>query len=150
MAPLLTIFVIPWLARLRKQAHEESEMLKDLHDQVTKKLAPTMEHMAAKQDQMGHQVIALETKVSVFWDGVLGASANALHRPHPQHARRDYLLESVLDNSLTPEEASELRDRLREILDDHSSSTGDKFSAAVIEHHITGPDPEAAPEREAQ
>lgn len=97
---------------------------------------------------LADRLARLETKVDLFWQGIATKLAGVLHSPHPEHARRDYLIESFMDGSITVEELVELVDALEKIKGDHEADTGAQVAAAVVlefismRYGLTGPGPD--------
>lgn len=81
---------------------------------------------------LADRLARLETKVDLFWQGVAVKLAGLLHSPHPEHARRDYLIESFMDGSITVVELAELVEALELIKNDHGADTGAQVAAAVV------------------
>lgn len=78
------------------------------------------------------RLVKLETKVDVFWKGVGFDAAKILHSPHPEHARRDYLIERFMDERLTKEEMEELIRALIKARDDENVLKGERVAASIM------------------
>lgn len=61
------------------------------------------------------QVAVLESKMDVFWKQVAMDAAKILHQPDPRRADIDSLLESFMEDALSPDEELELRKYLLKI-----------------------------------
>lgn len=60
----------------------------------------------------------LETKVEILFRSVTVSAAQVLHSPHPEHARRDELLEQLMAGDMGLAEAAELAGLVDELLSD--------------------------------
>lgn len=92
-----------------------------LHDRITR-LATEMAGRAA----------TLETKVDVFWRSVTLPAAALLHSPHPEHARRDELLEALMAGRLGVGEAAELARLVEEMRADPATSPVEQLAAGSV------------------
>lgn len=92
-----------------------------LHDRITK-LAT----------EMTGRAVALETKVELFWRSVSLPAAAVLHSPHPEHARRDALLESLMAGRLDVVEAAELARMVEEIRADPAVPAVEQLAAGAV------------------
>lgn len=81
---------------------------------------------------LSNRITALETKIEVFWKNVSYDAARVLHSPDPAHARMDELIERYLDGMLTAEEVLELKQRLKQKVDDHSRDKSERMTASVM------------------
>lgn len=79
----------------------------------------------------------LKTKMEVFWKNVSFDAARNLHTPHPDNARRDYLLEQYVDEKITRDELIELVKLLdKVILDDSNRDFGERQAASLLRRTI--------------
>ena len=78
------------------------------------------------------QVANLETKVDVFWKQLINSAADLLHQPHPEFARRDYLLEQLRYDKLTQLEAQELYDVLSAVWDNREGPFAERLAASLV------------------
>lgn len=95
-------------------------------------------HRAGRTDtsDLADRLARLETKVEVFWRQVSFTAAQALHSPHPEHARRDWLLEGYMAGKLAPEEMGELVRELERVQAKHDASTAEVLAAGILLHSI--------------
>lgn len=81
---------------------------------------------------MERQISVLEAKIDVFWKTVSIDAAKILHSPHPQHARRDELIEHFLADTLTWEELAEFAQTLRAAINDEHGLPGERMAASLL------------------
>lgn len=86
---------------------------------------------AVVRDMTG-RASALETKVEVFWRTVTVQAAAVLHSPHPEHARRDALLEELMAGGLGIRDAAELASLVQPVLADPAASAAERLAAANV------------------
>lgn len=86
---------------------------------------------------LGQRITALETKVDVFWRSVAFPAASALHSPHPEFARRDALLEALMDGRLDLAGAAELAGMVEQVRDDEAAPTVDRLAAGQVLGYLT-------------
>lgn len=72
----------------------------------------------------------METKIEIFWKDVSFDAAKILHTPHPENARRDYLLEQFVSQQIKREELTELIGLLKLIIDEKSREMGERTAAS--------------------
>jgi len=85
--------------------------------------------------QIRERVSSLETKMEGVWDFWKQAARDAakiLHTPHPENARRDFLIEQFVDEKITNSEIEELIEILQDILDDNGRAFGERSSASTL------------------
>lgn len=83
--------------------------------------------------QLQLDVESLKTKMEVFWKNVSFDAARNLHTPHPENARRDYLLEQYIDEKITREELTELVKILDAVVrDDNNRDFGERQAASLL------------------
>lgn len=63
------------------------------------------------------RIVALETKVDVFWQAVQADMIKLLHHPYPERAELDRLLDRLQDKTITDGERTRLRELLTAIRD---------------------------------
>lgn len=80
---------------------------------------------------LSDRIVALETKMDVFWKGIAIDAAKMLHQPHPEFARRDYLLEQFTFDKLTKAEAKELADALMPVWKE-SNTAAERIAAGIL------------------
>lgn len=78
------------------------------------------------------RIARMETKVEVFWKDVSFDAAKILHTPHPENARRDYLLERFLAQQITSEELAELVITLKKIIEEKDREFGERTAASQL------------------
>jgi hypothetical protein len=78
------------------------------------------------------RIARMETKVEVFWKDVSFDAAKILHTPHPENARRDYLLEQFMKQEITIDELKELVDTLKAIIDQKHREFGERTAASNL------------------
>lgn len=88
--------------------------------------------IGAKLERMDNQLTALETKVEVFWKGMIQDAAALLHHPHPEFARRDYLIEQLTANKITDKEARELHSMLTLVWNDQEAPFGERLASSMV------------------
>lgn len=74
----------------------------------------------------------VEVKVDVFWKDVAFDAARILHTPHPENARRDYLIEQLLSQNITRSELEELVETLKKIIDEKNRVFGERMAASLL------------------
>jgi hypothetical protein len=92
----------------------------------------TNRRLDAMVRDMTARAVALETKVEVFWRTVTVQAAAVLHSPHPEHARRDVLLEALMVGRLGIRDAAELADLVQPVLDDPEVTAAERLAAANV------------------
>jgi hypothetical protein len=92
----------------------------------------TAEHFAA----LAERLTVVETKIALYWEAVASQAARLLHSPHPEHARRDWLLEHY--QTLTLLERAELAQALESIQHDPAATAGDQIAAAQLLGYLAG------------
>lgn len=78
------------------------------------------------------RIARMETKVEVFWKDVSFDAARILHTPHPENARRDYLLEQFVAQQITREELHELVAVLQQIIEQKHREFGERTAASQL------------------
>jgi hypothetical protein len=103
------------------------------------RIAQAVEHNSVTLSGLSDRVVALETKMEVFWRNVGVALAGVLHSPDPRRAHVDALLEALMEDRMTPPEREELRALLTYIKDHHPGDSsdfpihgGDQVAAAIL------------------
>lgn len=103
------------------------------------RLTQVVEHNSVTLSGLSDRVVALETKMEVFWRNVGVALAGVLHSPDPARAHVDALLEALMEGRITDPEREELRGLLRYIKDYHPGDRsdfpihgGDQVAAAIL------------------
>jgi|SRR6185295_12875987 len=78
------------------------------------------------------RLVRLEVKIDVFWRDVSYSSAKLLHKPHPDSARMDYLIDKYLDDKLNQSEIVEFIGKLKELFENKDAETAERQSAAIL------------------
>ncbi len=78
------------------------------------------------------RIVAVETKVSLFWDTIAKDAAKILHTPHPMNFRRDQLLEKFVDGTINREELKELIEVLQKIIEGKDREFGERTAASTL------------------
>jgi hypothetical protein len=78
------------------------------------------------------RMVRLETKVEVFWKNVSFDAAKILHTPHPENARRDYLLEQFVSQQITRDQLVELIMLLKDIIEEKHREFGERSAASSL------------------
>lgn len=78
------------------------------------------------------RIVALETKIEIFWKNVAFDNAKILHTPHPKNARRDELLEKFVEEKFTKNELKELVIILQKIIVDNFNEFGERTAASQL------------------
>jgi hypothetical protein len=86
--------------------------------------------IAEADTRLRERMTALEVKISLYWDAVTRDAAKILHTPHPENARRDYLLEQFVSQQITREELEELIKVLKNIIDEKARDMGERTAAS--------------------
>lgn len=86
----------------------------------------------SKFEQMSNRIIVLETQVGAFWHNISVNLATVLHSPHPEHFRRDQLIELLQDGKLTLKDATEMISLLRKAINDDESAQSERAVAAIL------------------
>ncbi len=109
-------------------------------ERLAERLAAVEQVLRAVPDvqQVLTRLIAVETKIDLFWRGLSLDAARVLHSPHPQWARRDALLEAFMAHRLASDEAAELGALLLDVFDDHEADPGQRMAAAVVLKYLHG------------
>lgn len=84
-----------------------------------------------KLNSVVERLVAVETKIDVFWKGIAIDAAKMLHQPHPEFARRDTLLEKFTFDELTREEAQELANALMPVYNS-STKIAERIAAGIL------------------
>ncbi len=79
-----------------------------------------------------NRLASLETKVDLFWRNLSVDAAKILHSPDPAKARQDALLERFMDETIEPDEVTELVTLLEAILHEHDAQPGQRLAASVV------------------
>jgi hypothetical protein len=74
----------------------------------------------------------LESQYTPFWKEFQKEISIALHHPHPEAARLDYLLEHLNNLTITPVETIELKKILREKTEDPEQSAEERQLAEFL------------------
>lgn len=85
---------------------------------------------AVKDAALAERVTILETKMALYWESVARSAAALLHSPHPEHARRDWLLERFDALSLT--ERAELAGLLEQVTGNQQAPAVERLAAAQL------------------
>lgn len=84
-------------------------------------------------EQINSRVSVLETKIELWWTGLLHDSVAILHHPDPAYARRDELLEKLLSGEISLNELSELRGMLVATIGMiHDEAPGEAMAASIL------------------
>lgn len=121
------------LKAVRADADSEIRELKDDLKALSKKLGEIDTSIRERISGLERKLDVLETKIDVFWRNMAVDAAMSLHSPHPEMARRDYLLEQFIDDALTTSEADELMAAMN-LVRMGSGSTADRMAAAYVYH----------------
>lgn len=121
LAGLVVVLNRGRVAALEKVADSVATLERD----VNRRLDAMVRDMTAR-------AATLETKVEVFWRTVTVQAAAVLHSPHPEHARRDALLEALMAGRLGIRDAAELAALIQPVLDDPGSTAAERLAAANV------------------
>lgn len=91
-----------------------------------------------------HRLKILEGEYSPFWKKFQDAVMIALHRPHPESQRLDYLMGKLRDLDATDEEIDEIKELAKAIIKDPNKPAEDRHLAEFLLFAI----PRAVRERE--
>jgi hypothetical protein len=86
-------------------------------------------------EALNSRVAVLETKIDLFWAGLMKDAATILHHPDPVYAERDGLLEKLLAGEITLNELTRLREMLKPVvgtLHTDSENTGEALAASIL------------------
>jgi hypothetical protein len=117
----MIIFVYNIVTNKNKASKEEKATLKG-----------NIESLEQHYEELNGKVIAIETKVDVFWKNVTYSAAAGLHSPHPEFKDRDILLEKYMDDTISDRDLERLYAMLEEIIENESSLAGQKLSANIL------------------
>lgn len=102
-------------------------------------LRTSVDQNTGRHQLLSDRIIALETKVDVFWKNVALDVARVLHSPNPARAHVDELLEAFMEGRISHTERDELKDLLVYIRDYHPGDPsdfpvypGDQVAAAIL------------------
>ena len=91
--------------------------------------------MNKSSELLNSRVAVLETKIDLFWAGLMKDAATILHHPDPSYAERDNLLEKLLSGDITLNELTRLRGMLKPVvgtLHTDSENTGEALAASIL------------------
>lgn len=88
--------------------------------------------------KMRERMTKVETKIEIFWKDVSYDAAKILHTPHPENARRDYLLERFVAQQITREELAELIQVLKDIIEEKGREFGERTAASNLLRALQG------------
>lgn len=88
--------------RHRKRQNADKELFGKIDIRIHDALAE------AGIKEFGDRMTRMETTLDIFTRAIALDAARALHSPHPEMKRRDYLLERLLGEDITPAEQGEL------------------------------------------
>lgn len=95
-------------------------------------LARVADQVNALDRDTAGRFATLEVKIEVFWRTVALPAAAVLHSPHPEHARRDILLERLMAGHLELQEAIELAKLVEAALEAAVTSQTERLAAGNI------------------
>jgi hypothetical protein len=111
--------------RIRELARAEDEPLKSLiHDHANRmtqsdermnNVVRLLNSIDDKQDNMIERLVAVETKMGLYWESVAINAAKQLHQPDPLREPVDHLLEAFMEGTLTEDERLKLKKYLVKI-----------------------------------
>lgn len=87
--------------------------------------------------ELSARLSKLETQMEVLWRGVsfsAQVAATVLHSPHPEHARRDWLLENLQD--LDARQTEELRVMMVLVMEDKTIDLHARWAATAILNYL--------------
>jgi hypothetical protein len=97
-------------------------------DKVDKKF----EEVIAAATATREQVIRMETKIEIFWRNVGFDAAKILHTPHPENARRDFLIIRWETDKIGLAELHELISMLKDIIPDETKEASERKAASDL------------------
>jgi len=100
--------------------------------EITDKLRADLEKLTEGHGELRNDVKVLKLQMEVFWRGVGVTAAQALHTPHSENARRDYLIDQYVAHTLSAAELEEFRQILRQIQTDVAKPVGERLSAGQV------------------
>jgi hypothetical protein len=103
-----------------------------LHRRITAVELDLRDRIESMGREMASRAVALETKVDVFWRTVTISAAQVLHSPHPEHARRDALLEALMAGRLDLAGAAELARLVDAVREDEAAADGERLAAGQV------------------
>lgn len=92
----------------------------------------TVEVQMSSAPKVIERITSLETKMELFWNGLAVDAAKMLHKPHPEFAVRDTLLERFMENRLDREGAKRLLNMLLQVVDTKDGDTTEKIAAGIL------------------
>lgn len=81
--------------------------------------------------ELRDRVTVIETKLGFVLQAIQVTTTHILHSPHPEHARRDYLLEKARADQLAHAEAVELA-RALERMQAEQLDSGDQIAVGLL------------------
>lgn len=84
------------------------------------------------ENKQRERIVALEVKVSLFWNSLAKDAAKILHTPHPENKRRDELLELFVESKINMSELRELVVILKNIIEDNIREFGERTAASTL------------------
>lgn len=120
MIPTITAFTIYLLTQRQGQKQFQANLSRT---------------MQAESASVQARLSVVETKIDLFWRGLAADAAAILHKPHPEFARRDTLLELFLSGEISLLELDELRNMLLEVIRTErlrNPDSGERLAASII------------------